>query len=446
MAGLRRGALRQAARHAAGLLRRAPHRRAHQPADHRHRPAAGRAEPPDRGVLPADPGAGRRHRAAHADAAPAHAHRAGVVPLVVGSALFFGRRLRRITTGVQDKVADATAVAEEAFSQIRTVQSFVQEPAERGALRRADRRACRSGAGPGAGARRVLRGAHLHHLRRHRRRALAGRAAGARRHSSPPGALVQLPALHHHHRGRRSGRWPRSSAATRRRSARRSGCSSSSRCEPPIADPAAPAPLPKPVRGRGRVRRRVASGTSDDPTPPWTLRRGQPHGARRARWWRWWARPAPGKTTLVSLLPRFWDVDRGPDPARRRSTSATLRLADLRGAIGIVPQEPALFSGTVRENIAYARPGGLRGRRGGGGPRGARPRVHRAAARGLRHRGGRAGGQALGRPAAADRDRPGHSQGPGGADPRRGHQQPRHRERAADRGRAGASCWWAAPR
>ena len=31
-----------------------------------------------------------------------------------------------------------------------------------------------------------------------------------------------------------------------------------------------------------------------------------------------------------------------------------LALDDLRGAIGIVPQEPALFSGTVRENIAYA--------------------------------------------------------------------------------------------
>ncbi|HET6837039.1 MAG TPA: ABC transporter transmembrane domain-containing protein, partial [Gemmatimonadales bacterium] len=55
----------------------------------------------------------------------------GVVPLVIGSALYFGRRLRRMTVGVQDKVAEATAVAEEAFSQIRTVQSFVQEPAER---------------------------------------------------------------------------------------------------------------------------------------------------------------------------------------------------------------------------------------------------------------------------------------------------------------------------
>ena len=35
----------------------------------------------------------------------------GVVPIVVGTAMFFGRRLRRISTGVQDKVADATAVA-----------------------------------------------------------------------------------------------------------------------------------------------------------------------------------------------------------------------------------------------------------------------------------------------------------------------------------------------
>ena len=54
-----------------------------------------------------------------------------VSPLVVGSAIFFGRRLRVITTGVQDRLAEATGVAEEAFSQIRTVQSFVQEPTER---------------------------------------------------------------------------------------------------------------------------------------------------------------------------------------------------------------------------------------------------------------------------------------------------------------------------
>jgi subfamily B ATP-binding cassette protein MsbA len=53
-----------------------------------------------------------------------------VVPLVVGAAFLFGRRLRRATTGVQDRVADAMGTADEAFSQIRTVQSFVREAEE----------------------------------------------------------------------------------------------------------------------------------------------------------------------------------------------------------------------------------------------------------------------------------------------------------------------------
>jgi subfamily B ATP-binding cassette protein MsbA len=58
----------------------------------------------------------------------------------------------------------------------------------------------------------------------------------------------------------------------------------------------------------------------------------------------------------VSLLPRFWDPGRGRilvDGVDIRS----LRLAELRSIIAIVPQDPALFSGTIRENIAYARPG-----------------------------------------------------------------------------------------
>jgi subfamily B ATP-binding cassette protein MsbA len=62
-----------------------------------------------------------------------------------------------------------------------------------------------------------------------------------------------------------------------------------------------------------------------------------------------------GKTTLVSLLPRFWDVTEGRITLDGRDVRQ-VKLAELRGAIGLVPQEPALFSGTIRENIAYARP------------------------------------------------------------------------------------------
>ena len=69
-------ALRPAARDAARLLRRAAHRRAHQPAHGGHRPAAERPEPSGLRVLPPGPLAGRRRRAAHLPAAPAHAHRA----------------------------------------------------------------------------------------------------------------------------------------------------------------------------------------------------------------------------------------------------------------------------------------------------------------------------------------------------------------------------------
>ena len=61
-----------------------------------------------------------------------------------------------------------------------------------------------------------------------------------------------------------------------------------------------------------------------------------------------------GKTTIVSLIPRFYDVDSGAvliDGIDIRK----LKLKDLRDNIGIVMQEPFLFNGTIRENIAYGR-------------------------------------------------------------------------------------------
>jgi ATP-binding cassette subfamily B protein len=62
-----------------------------------------------------------------------------------------------------------------------------------------------------------------------------------------------------------------------------------------------------------------------------------------------------GKTTLASLVPRFYDVGRGRvtiDGADVRE----VRLALLRRSIGIVAQDPFLFSATVRENIAFGAP------------------------------------------------------------------------------------------
>ena len=63
-----------------------------------------------------------------------------------------------------------------------------------------------------------------------------------------------------------------------------------------------------------------------------------------------------GKTTLVSLLTRFYDPTAGEillDGVDLRD----YKLADLRNQFAIVLQEPVLFSTSIAENIAYARPG-----------------------------------------------------------------------------------------
>jgi ATP-binding cassette subfamily B protein len=63
-----------------------------------------------------------------------------------------------------------------------------------------------------------------------------------------------------------------------------------------------------------------------------------------------------GKSTVMQLLLRFYDPDRGEilidgTPIHR------LTLSDLRALLAIVPQEPVIFSGTIAENIEIGRPG-----------------------------------------------------------------------------------------
>ena len=120
---------------------------------------------------------------------------------------------------------------------------------------------------------------------------------------------------------------------------------------PTVPEPAHPTPLKRPVRGAvtfDHVSFRYADDlpsvlhdVSLEIAPGEVVALVGPSGA--------------GKTTIASLLPRFWDVTQGAitiDGVDVRDLS----FLDLRGAIGMVPQEPALFSGTIHENIAYARP------------------------------------------------------------------------------------------
>jgi subfamily B ATP-binding cassette protein MsbA len=275
----------------------------------------------------------------------------GVVPLVIGSALFFGRRLRRMTVGVQDKVAEATAVAEEAFSQIRTVQSFVQEPAERArygerigdsvkaALVRAQVRGVFFG---------VLTFATfvgiVFVLWQGGRLVLDGQLT--------PGELVQF-LLYTITIAAAIGALASFFSSYQEAVGAAERVFEILEMTPGIADPEPPVQLPAPVRGEVTFDR-VSFRYQKNPALPWILEDIDLHCAPGEIV----ALVGPsgaGKTTLVSLLPRFWDVDRGRVLVDGMDVR-NLRLADLRASIGIVPQEPALFSGTIRENIAYARP------------------------------------------------------------------------------------------
>jgi ABC-type multidrug transport system fused ATPase/permease subunit len=63
-----------------------------------------------------------------------------------------------------------------------------------------------------------------------------------------------------------------------------------------------------------------------------------------------------GKTTLSSLVPRFYDVQSGSVSIDGHDVRG-ITLTSLRREIGVIAQDPFLFSASVRENIAFGRPG-----------------------------------------------------------------------------------------
>ena len=66
-----------------------------------------------------------------------------------------------------------------------------------------------------------------------------------------------------------------------------------------------------------------------------------------------------GKSTLVQLLMRFYDLQHG-QILMDGEDSAQMDIRQLRSNIAIVPQEVLLFGGSIRENIAYGKPGATR--------------------------------------------------------------------------------------
>jgi ATP-binding cassette subfamily B multidrug efflux pump len=65
--------------------------------------------------------------------------------------------------------------------------------------------------------------------------------------------------------------------------------------------------------------------------------------------------PGSGKSTLLSLIPRLYDVTQGRI-SLNQADIRDLPLSDLRLRMALMPQEPFLFAGTIRDNIAFGDP------------------------------------------------------------------------------------------
>ena len=268
------------------------------------------------------------------------------IPIAASVGWFFGRRVRRLSTRIQDRLADAVARAEQVFTQIRTVQSFTRERYENEAyssainrardegLRRAMARASLTGAVTFAAF-----GAIVMVLWEGGRLVLAG--------ALTPGTLVAFLLYAVTISGAitsLAGFWANLQEAAG--AARRIF----EILDHPVAikSPINPRVLPTPVRGEIRYEGVTFRYEPDLPKVLDGIDLVLEEGATVALV----GSSGSGKSTLASLIPRFFDVEEGSvtfDGIDVRDLS----LEELRSRVGIVPQEPMLFAGTVRENLVY---------------------------------------------------------------------------------------------
>ena len=272
------------------------------------------------------------------------------VPLVLLPILFFGRQVRRLSRASQDRVADLGAHIDESLHEIRIVQAYVHEDADRRLFGQRVEEAFATAVG-----RIRSRGALIaavivvvfggvgsilwvggHDV-------LAGRiTAGdlsafvfyATMVASACGSLSEV-----------VGDLQRGAGAAER-------LVEIMRTEPQIRAPALPVLLPTPARGEvtfDRVSFRYPSRPNLPALDALSLAasRGEklalvgPSGA--------------GKTTVFQLLLRFYD----PESGAVRLDGVDLRAADpiaVRSRVALVPQEPAIFAASVAENVRYGRP------------------------------------------------------------------------------------------
>ena len=273
-----------------------------------------------------------------------------VVPLVLVPILVFGRKVRRLSRESQDRIADVSAYADESLTSIRTVQAFGHEAIDQArfkkrtehafttAIRRVSARATLTALVIalvfGAVSTVLWIGGHD---------VLSGRITAGELSAFVFYAVVVAGSM-----GALSeviGDLQRAAGAMER-------LLELLDTEPDIKAPAQPRPLPQPTRGAiafedvtftypSRPDRPALDSFSLSVAPGERVALVGPSGA--------------GKSTVFQLLLRYYD------PTAGRITFDGVALpeaapAALRGAIGLVPQEPVIFSADAWENIRYGRP------------------------------------------------------------------------------------------
>jgi len=273
-----------------------------------------------------------------------------IVPPITITTIFFGKKLRKMTRAVQDELAKVSGQVQESIGAIATVQAFVREDHEarryRGGIERAFGKtlemvrwrswffATAMTAGYIGVALVIWLGG----------RALINHELTAGDLTSfflytflVAGALADLAGLW--------GSLQRAAGATDRLFAVIDTV-------PEIRDPETCVPLPA---GQGAIKlegvtfayparkgQPVLTNVDLDIKPGEVVALVGPSGA--------------GKSTILALLYRFYDVDAGRVLFEGVDVR-TLKLEDLRKHLAMVAQEPVLFSGTIRDNIAYGRDG-----------------------------------------------------------------------------------------
>ncbi|MDI7277658.1 MAG: ABC transporter ATP-binding protein, partial [Anaerolineae bacterium] len=271
---------------------------------------------------------------------------ASVVPLVVAVASHFSRRLRAYSAAVQDRLAEATTALEETVSGIRIVKSFAREPYE---IERFGGKVDRTFQAAMARVRARIMFVPIVSLSVFTALVVVLWYGGSQVISGhmSPGSLVAF-LLYATIAAGPIGAFATLYAQMQEALGATRRVFELLDAVPDVEDAPEAAPLP-PIAGHVRFRNVDFAYEPDDP-----VLRQVDLEVRPGEVIALVGRSGAGKTTLVNLLPRFYDPVHGCVEIDGHDLRG-VTLASLRGQIGIVPQETALFSGTVRENLAYGK-------------------------------------------------------------------------------------------